>query len=81
MQKARLILVGQIFQMHDFFRQFAGWFLQGPLGRIIEKKMINADVKGLCQLYHDLDRGRNLVVFIAAYLAAIDLRMIGKLIL
>ena len=37
--------------------------------------MIDDDLKCLGQFHHHLNRGRHLVVFIAAYLVAIDLGM------
>jgi len=55
--------------------------MQMTPGRIIEKQMVNAYIESLCQLYHHFNRGGNLVVFIAADLAAVKLGMISKLVL
>jgi hypothetical protein len=43
--------------------------------------MVNADIKGLCQFYHHLNRWRHFVILIAAYLSAVNLSVKGKLVL
>jgi len=81
MQQTGLILFGKVVEMHDFLRQLAGRLMEWPPRRILKQQMVNADIKGLCQFYHHLNRWRHFVILIAAYLSAVNLSVKGKLVL
>jgi len=53
----------------------------GHFDSVVKQQLIDTDLKSLGQFYHHFHREGDLVVFEAAYLAAIDLGMKSQLIL